>query len=130
MCRENAKEAAENVTFHYFNETSGGVATIAVSTSKGNLYYGASFCSPRDRFVRAIGRTVALKRLVNNVHLNQNFKNADVTSSDKCNSTRHSIAYLILRNESKPSWISDNCWYPRKRYISPAMHVKLNNRGG
>ncbi len=54
-------------TYSHFDIEGGGKATVIVLEDKQKVYYGISFCSPKDMFSRKTGRTNAEKRLF--VHL-------------------------------------------------------------
>ena len=64
----------ERVKFTYYGDTDyvkdhGGIITIAsfIDEKEGVIYYGTSFCSPKDAYNKAIGKEIAFNDLAENM---------------------------------------------------------------
>lgn len=62
----------KDVKYCYIRKTSNatnhiGIITLATHITPAGIFYGAAFCSPRDRFNKKTGRIISYGRLNNNV---------------------------------------------------------------
>ncbi len=69
MERQEIKEYLKRTKYHYFNVNSGGNICVATANNeeRNRIFFGASFCSPKDKFSKRKGRLEALKRLYENL---------------------------------------------------------------
>lgn len=96
-----------------------GVITIVSQLQHDKLFYGISYCNPKDKYSKEIGKSLALHDLTSKITKNEyNFFDKEIKHSNII----YDIVLDILSQERYPKWaeklIYENYWYPRglKRY--------------
>lgn len=81
-----------------------GKITIASNLTDTGVAYGLAFCSPKDRFKKSLGRTIAVNRMISGVCEN-------ITLND--NETTHNKIMIAILNDiieygnDYPNWAND-----------------------
>lgn len=127
--REKALELAEDVSFHYFtNQYDKGDAVIALAKDDQYWYYGVSYCSPEDQFVKIEGRGKALTRMLRTVRkmhtsiiaTNGFYGYMSLSAPNIHNLKRHELANYILDNcAGRPQWAKHVIFRPRNKFKGP-----------
>ena len=105
MERKEIKELLKTLKFHYFNVHDGGVITVATVQNKfaDHSWCAASFCSPQDRFEKAIGRLLAYRRLIHTLRHHQ--YDHYITSIGANNAYVAVFLSLLSHEKSTPNWL-------------------------
>lgn len=108
MERQEIKKYLERTKYHYYNVVGGGNICVATANNedRDTIYFGVSFCSPKDKFSKKKGRMEALKRLYMNMkeenilHCNQ--YNPTVNESVMANWYLGVLARVVVL----PNWLT------------------------
>lgn len=115
-----------NVSYHYFTEVAtGGAAVVAVAESKECIYWGVSYCSPEDQFVKIQGRGLALSRMLSVTRwaigqpgTTDGFRGFIYPGAPNiAQMKRHELSEHILDNcARRPQWAAYGTFYPRNKF--------------
>ena len=87
-----------------------GHVTIAgiFDKDKKELKFAASFCSPKDRFVKKVGRDLASKRLLEGGESCMTISNIELIKETKLYNICSNILWLMRVDKRFPKWIDKN----------------------
>ena len=79
-----------------------GAIAIAYRYSGDSVEYNVSFCSPKDRYVKAEGRALAEKRLLDSPRV------ITVTGVKSSRLLREFVRHAVILLPEAPRWVQDN----------------------
>lgn len=125
--RGKAFTLLKNVSYHYFIDVIGrGSAVVALAKDEDNWYYGVSYCSPEDQFVKIKGRGRALSRMLKVARWTNGgdsmidyngfiFSGSPVTQG----MGRHEVSEHVVDNMARrPKWAKKALFHPRNKIKS------------